>query len=102
MQGKLGEGLTNDMDSISSDLHSVKQVLSRDPGTKHRVEVLTLVSGSAFLMQHYPWAFKDTESILAFSLLLNYSGFIIASKFALILFKMTSAQHPKDKIDIFL
>lgn len=47
-------------------------------------------------------AFRNTERVLAFILLLNDSSFIIENKFALILFKMTSAQHPKDKIDIFL
>lgn len=33
-QGKMNEGLTNDMDSVISDLHSVNQVLSRDLGLK--------------------------------------------------------------------
>lgn len=48
-------------------------------------------------------AFEDAVCVYQLSLLLlNYSSFIIESKFALILFKMTSAQHPKDEIDIFL
>lgn len=33
-QGKMNEGLTNDMDSVISDPHSVNQVLSRGVGVK--------------------------------------------------------------------
>lgn len=64
--------------------------------------MLALVVGFSISNAALSRAFRNTERILAFISLLNYSSFIIENKFALILFKMTCAQHPKDKIDIFL